>query len=337
MIRPRYFIETKDHLFFAVNSYTHPNSHIIAFLRYIPTIDGDRELDGRCYQKLNSEEAYEYLDRNYPDYLFSYNIENKKMMGIPTEDILRIHSPITRLGEIISKRQDNEFYEKVATIADIFHEKADINYDNMGITGSTLIGLERPNSDIDFVVFGLKNHYRARMCYDKLKNDESSPFMPIEGDFWQRLYNKRIKDDSLTFDEFVWYEKRKNNRGIIDNTLFDILSTMNDEEISSSDNLSYRQIGKIVIKCRISDAKQSFDTPSIYQVADVTVLSGPCVNIKEVVSYTHTYAGEVIDNERAIVSGVCEEVVHNESGDITYQVVVGSTRESINEYIKLDK
>ena len=51
----------------------------------------------------------------------------------------------------------------------------------------------------------------------------------------------------------------------------------------------------------------------------------------------HTYAGEVINNEEVIASGVCEEVTHLENGKKTYNLIIGTTRESINEYVKLEK
>ena len=43
----------------------------------------------------------------------------------------------------------------------------------------------------------------------------------------------------------------------------------------------------------------------------------------------------VKNNERVIASGVCEEVIHNDSKK-TYNLIIGTTRESINEYIKLE-
>lgn len=337
-VRPRYFIETKDSLFFAVNTYYHPEDAVIAFLRYIPCVDGDRELNGTFYKKVDSNQAYDYIKKNHPNYLFDWNVENKKMMGVPLEDIKEIHSPIDRLKEIINDDSPNPFYEKVRLLANIFHNEANISYDNMGITGSTLARLEKvDSSDIDFIVFGLDNHKKARQLYGRLKDDENSSLDRIKGNFWNKVYNKRIKDGSLSFDEFIWYESRKNNRGLIKGTLFDILSTMNSEDFSIEENVYYKQIASMKIKCKIIDDSQSFDTPSIYQVSNVEILEGPSINIEKIVSFTHTYAGEVINNEEVIASGVCEEVTHLENGKKTYNLIIGTTRESINEYVKLEK
>ncbi len=338
MIRPRYFIQTKDDLFFAVNTYYHPEDAIIAFLRYVPDESGDREVNGVKYRKVDSAEAYDYINKNHPEYLFNWNVENKKMMGVLKKDIKKILSPVERLNEIINDESNDPYYKKVKKLASIFHNEANISYNDMGITGSTLAGLQRSkSSDIDFIIFGLDNHKKARALYGKLKDDPNSVLNRIEGDFWNRVYNKRIKDDSLSFDEFIWYESRKNNRGLICGTLFDILSTMNPEDLEKEEDLYYKQIGSMKIKCEIAEDKQSLDTPSIYKVKNIEILDGPCVKIENVVSYTHTYAGEVINNEKVIAAGVCEEVTHKDSGKKTYNLVVGTTRESINEYIKLEK
>lgn len=338
IVRPRYFIETKDNLFFAVNGYCHPEDYIISFLRYIPDEDGDRQYNGKKYSKVNSREAYEYIKKFHPNYLFLWNVENKKMMGVPKEDIKQIHSPIKRLMEIRENREKSEFYEKVALLSDIFHKEAGIGFEDMGITGSTLAHLQiDDSSDIDFIVFGLENHRRARNLYGKLKDNPDSVLDRIDEDYWRKVYKKRIHDDSMSFDEFIWYESRKNNRGLIKGTLFDILSTMNMEDFEESNDLFYRQVGKMKIKCRILDDSQSFDTPAIYKIGNLEILEGKPANIERIVSYTHTYAGEVQENECVIASGVCEEVTDKRSNKKMYNLVVGTTRESVNEYIKLNK
>ena len=54
--------------------------------------------------------------------------------------------------------------------------------------------------------------------------------------------------------------------------------------------------------------------------------------IKEVASYTHTYSGQARDGETIIAQGKLEKV----TGRTTYyRLIVGTTRESLGEYIKL--
>lgn len=334
-IRPRFFIKTKDNLFFAVTHYHHPDTHYLAFLRYVPCVDGPRQANGIRYKKLDSYEAYRYVEKHHPDYLFDWNVENKKMMGVLKEDVDEILSPIDKLDEIRNNGEDSRLYTKIRLLSDIFHREAGIAYENMGVSGSTLLNLQDDStSDIDFIVFGRENHRRAIDLYSRLKNDPDSPLEKISGDYWRQVYEKRIKDDSMTIDEFVWYESRKNNRGIICGTLFDILFTKNPDEIGDEDEIYFKPLGKIIIRCKIVDDENSYGTPAIYKVSDVEFLEGDVVNIEKIVSFTHTYTGIVKNNEEVIASGVCEEATRKDSSKV-YNLLIGSTRESLNEYVKL--
>lgn len=337
-IMPRFFIRTKDNLFFAVNTYHHPETHYIAFLRYVPCENGERtNRNGIRYKKLSSDEAYNYLQKHHPDYLFEWNIEGKKSMGVLKDDVAEILNPITKLEEILDCDNDDDLYDKIRLIAKTFHEDADIDYQDMGVSGSTLIDLQNNStSDIDFIVFGKDNHRRAVKLYSQLKEIDDSVFDKISGSYWNHIFEKRIKDDSMTLEEFIWYESRKNNRGLIKGTLFDISFTLKSDEVADEDEVYFKPLGKIKIKCKIIDDGNSYALPAIYAVSEVEFLEGDEVNIEKIVSFTHTYTGIVKNNERVIASGVCEEVTKKDSSKI-YNLLIGTTRESINEYVKLEE
>lgn len=336
-ILPRFFIKTKDNLFFAVNTYHHPESHYIAFLRYVPDENGERTTNGIRYKKVSSSEAYDYLQKYHPDYLFNWNIEGKKTMGVLKEDVDEILNPIKKLDEILNSKDNNELFNKIRLLVRTFHEGADIDYENMGISGSTLLNLQNNStSDIDFIVFGKDNHKRAIELYSELKEDTNSPLDKINEDYWNHVYDKRIKDDSMTLEEFIWYESRKNNRGLIQGTLFDISFTLKEDEVKEEEELYFKPLEKIKIKCKINDDDNSYAYPAIYLISDVEFLKGTCKNIEKIVSYTHTYTGIVKNNEMVIASGVCEEVTKKDSTK-GYNLVIGTTRESIGEYLKLEE
>ncbi len=340
-VRPRDFIYSVDDLFFATTSYHHPNDRVLAFLRYIPDENGERVKNGQRYTKVDSDTAYKFLEENYPYYLFDDDKTGLKMMGVPFDKIEKILQPNERLKEIINSDTDNPLFKKVITIAETFHEYADVPYDCLGISGSVLPGLnDNSVSDIDFVVYGMENQHRCMKLFGEIKDTDEFPlFKSISDDFWRKVYDKRIKDSTLSFDEFCWYEKRKNNRGVIDGTLFDILLTRNWDEIYGEyDDIRYESYDQIVIEAKVVSALASFDNPSIYSVEKVSVINGPEIkDIKEVASFTHTYAGEVKDNEDIIAKGRLEKVINTKTDEIYHRIVVGTTREAFNEYIKLKK
>jgi uncharacterized protein len=330
--RPRDFLYSKDDLFFATTSYFHPKDRIISFLRYIPDPKGERLKNYKRYSKVNSKQAYNFLGKNFPDYLFDSHESNLKMVGVPLTKLKNIMRPQIRLKKIMDKLSDDKLLLKVVRVADVFNEHAGIPYDKMGISGSILPGLHDPeNSDIDFVIYGLKNHRKALLTFSEIK--DKGIFESIKDENWVKLYKKRIKDSSLSYEEFKWYEDRKNNRGVIDGTLFDILATRDwDEIIGKYGDRKFESLGTIKIQCKVSDAIAAFDNPAIYKVEDVDILEGPKININEIVSFTHTYAGQASEGEFIIAKGKLEKIIGK---NINYRLVVGTTRESIGEYIKL--
>ncbi|MGZ7117921.1 MAG: DNA polymerase subunit beta [Methanobacterium sp.] len=324
---------TIDELFFATTSYLHPKDIILSFLRYIPDPKGERSKNGQRYSKVDSKQAYDFLGSFHPQYLFDSD-KDLKMMGVPFERIKKILKPEERLKDIINGENNGQLLKKVVKLAGIFNDYADIPYSKMGVSGSILPGLyDVKISDIDFVIYGLKNHKKAMDTFGEIK--DKSDLKSISEDYWMRLYEKRIKDSSLSYEEFQWYEKRKNNRGIIDGTLFDILATRDWNEIKGKyGEEKYEPLGTAMIECKVSDALGAYDNPAVYKIEDVTFLEGPEVPVTEVASFTHTYSGQAKDEEEIIVKGRLEKVMDKK---LRYRIVVGTTRESINEYIKLKK
>ena len=96
----------------------------------------------------------------------------------------------------------------------------------------------------------------------------------------------------------------------------------------------YEPQGIAQIECDIVSALGAFDNPSLYTIENVKILDGVDYPLKEVVSFTHTYAGEVIDGEHVIAKGKVEKVI-TQGKDDYYRLVVGTTREAIDEYLKL--
>lgn len=349
-IRTRDFIYTSDDLYFASTNYIHPTNRVISFLRYIPDPDGDREKDRKRYRKVGSEEAYTYLRENHPEYLYFSEVTNVEMMGVPSDKIERVIKPeerLLRLKETFDnggKVKNPELISKLMDVADFFHFMADIPYDHMGISGSILPGLQKSDiSDLDFVVYGLDNHRNAIETFKQYRGKEVyieqvDKHITVEGitnDYWDFVYDKRMFDSSLSKEEFRWYENRKANRGTINGTLFDILATKDYDEIEGEwGDTIYEPQGTEQIEADIVSALGAFDNPSSYTLENIKHLDGVDYPLTEIVSFTHTYAGEVVDGEHVIAKGKVEKVIVNGKTS-HYRLVVGTTREAIDEYVKL--
>ena len=203
--------------------------------------------------------------------------------------------------------------EKVKKIVVPIPQWGGIPMQEMGITGSMLIGLQGPGSDIDFVVYG-RWWWLARSIVAQAKAKKE--IHDLDEATWKKIYSKRKPETG--FDEFMLHEKRKGNRGMIAGTYFDLLFTRDWSQISPQ--LSGKNRGSSRIEAKVIDAEFSFDSPAIYRLDHDEV--------KEVFCYSHTYAGQVLPGENLEAKGVLEETSEG------LRLVVGTTREARGEWIR---
>ena len=296
--RIRDFFQTKEGWIFAVSDYNHSEG-LRSLLRYVPDPAGERKACGRRYRKMDFDQAFEFLRREKPEYVRDLHV-------VPESDVLQLFDPSEGLRIIAD--QD----PKVQKIACILNQRG-VPWEKMGITGSRLIGLQAPSSDIDFVVYG-PMWWKARDIVDWAK--KRGRIQDLDEETWKKIYSKRRPQISL--EEFMIHEKRKGNRGMIDGTYFDLLFTRDWDQIQPLD--AGTPAGQGLIEARVIDAEFAFDSPAIFR------LDHP--EVKEILCFTHTYAGQALPGERIEAKGVLEETA---SG---LRLVVGTTREARGEWIK---
>lgn len=296
--RIRDFLETVDGWIFAVADYSHPEG-LRCLLRYIPDPGGARVAFGTRYRKMDFDESFQFLRTNKPEYI-------KDLHVVPEKDVRRIFLPSEGLKMVAQK--DSRVRAIVETL-----EECGIPRDQMGITGSMLLGLQGPTSDIDFVVYG-PHWWKARDVIAEAKKG-SGPIQDLDDATWKKIYNKRKPE--VSFQEFVLHEKRKGNRGMVDGIYFDLLFTRDWAQIKP--NLSGKALGRKKVVGVVTEADFAFDSPAIYR------LEG---DVEEIYCYSHTYAGQAVPGETVEACGVLEEV------DEGKRLVVGTTREAKGEWIR---
>lgn len=316
----RELIVTSEDLIFSVVSYSHPKDMVVAFLRYYPSAHGGRWRDGKRYNKVKSvEQSFRYLGKRHPEYLFRAENLGTRLQGVPRERIEEHLKPSERLGEIVRRPRD-EVERTVKRLSSLFPE---IPQHRKGVSGSVLAGLYKSSSDIDFVVYGLEEHALAR---EKLREIFATRLVKEPStQEWYSAYRKRFPTHrELSFDEFVFYERRKFHRGVLKGKLFDLLLVDDRKERKPWGSLRVKRLRPAKLSCLVKEARLAFDYPAVYRVS--------CSEhaVREVVSYTHTYAGQAFAGEKIVARGYLEEV----DGE-HLRLVVGTTREAEGEYIKL--
>jgi predicted nucleotidyltransferase len=296
-IRLRDFLYDKNDWIYSVTSYDNDNQ-VGCLLRYIPDPRGDRRnQNGLRYRKVGFEEAYSLVAREHPSYAGLVH-------RIPLSDITQVRKPdieVTSLAERdMLVRQLRELFSGLA----------------FGVTGSRLVGLNSPDSDIDGVVYG-SNFPAAQR---RLKQGISAGLVSdLSDELWDQVYKKR--DPELSFDEFFIHESRKWNRGQIEDVYFDLLyvrsyADMRGYQVPIGVKGALEQIEAVV-----ADAQFAYDSPAVYLVDHP--------KYDAVVSFTHTYSGQALAGECIEARGTAET-----HADGRRWLVIGSTRAAKGEYIK---
>ncbi len=296
-VRLRDFIETREHWIFSVVDY-YCGDGVRCLLRYVPSPDGERMRDGIRFKKMGFDEAYAFIKKERPEYA-------DRVMLVPFGDVTRHYQPHDGLVRAL------DYDPRVRKMADALEG---VDFGQMGITGSRLVGLGAESSDVDFVVYG-NEWYKARAALQRAI--ASGKVDAIDDEGWEKIYRKRKPD--LTFEEFYLHERRKGNRCLIDGALADLLFVRSWDQIGPPIPIG-EDLGTRTITARVTDASFAFDSPAIYWVDHPEVSA--------VLSFTHTYAGQALAGETIEARGRLER--HEGS----MLLIVGTSREPKGEWIK---
>jgi hypothetical protein len=293
-IRLRDFIRIEDY-YFSVIGYRNENG-VKCFLRYVPDEKGERKKDGKRFKKLMHREAVNYAIDNNLHYF------NGRIFVVPQSEIDEVFKPEERLkpaGEIFK-------------IVDFF---SSIPLEEMGVTGSRLIGLEEEESDIDFVMYG-KWWFRGRELIKR--GISGGKLSQPDDEIWDFIFKKRKVN--IPYSIFLSHERRKFHRALIGDTYFDLLYVRGYSELEREvPEESGKKTGILTFKGKILDDSLVFDYPAYYPVKSREITAILC--------FTHTYAGQGFKGEEIEAKGVIE-IIRGKK-----YLIVGTEREVEDEYI----
>ena len=144
-----------------------------------------------------------------------------------------------------------------------------------------------------------------------------SKLQDLQEEEWLSSYNRR--SCYLSFSEYVWHERRKGNKALINERKID-LNFIGDAP--NTDTVSYQKSGVITLQCLVVDDTYAFDYPAVFKISHE--------EYEAIVCFTATYTGQALAGELIEVSGKIEQT---QTG--LKRIVVGSTREAVGEYSKV--
>jgi len=328
------FIETIDNLIFDVKGLVHPPDRVFAYVRYIEDPNGDRERNGKKYKKIYSlNERDSFLRKNYPQYLYFDPYLNRIIESVPLINISKHYKPIERLKEMYQKFPVLDKIEKEAMeMVLLLIEEANISLNNIGISGSILVNLYNNFSDIDLIIYGKENCLKIYKTLNEVigKNIFIKRYS-IED--LKKLYDFRVKDTNISFEDFLKVEKRKVFQGKFKNRDYFIRFIKEFEENNEKyGDKTFIPMGYTCIKAKVIDDSDSIFTPCCYIIDEVKYMDNLNYKpLKQIISYRGRFCEQARIGEKIIAQGRIEKVsLKNEE---YYQLVIG---ENIKDFMIIE-
>ncbi|MEM3586351.1 MAG: nucleotidyltransferase domain-containing protein, partial [Candidatus Jordarchaeaceae archaeon] len=257
------FVEDKNDLIFDVKGLVHPPDRVVAYLRYYPDGDGERiRKNGKRYRKVYSlGDREEYLQKHFPGYIYFDPVFGVKLEGVLRTQISKIYKPVDRLRTLLKLGPSDDLEKNIILFVETLQEETGISLGKVGVSGSVLVDLAKPDSDIDIIVYGEKN---CREAYEAVRNLFSKKNSPIrqynEGEL-RRLYEFRVKDTLMDYKDFLLSEKRKCFSGKIEGRDFFIRFLKEPNEISEKyGDIKYVSLNNVRIEGIVLDDEESIFT-----------------------------------------------------------------------------
>ncbi len=308
MIRVKDYIKTREGLYFAVVSPVRESGRVLCGLRYVTT-DEDQ------VKKLATGEANCYLQQNQPDYLFHSNRFDVDLHAVPESRIEQVIRAIDTPKRLAEQGHLDVKQTQCLEIIQIFND-CGLETEQLGITGSIMLGFQTQASDIDLVIYSKTVFVQARQIISKLITDHAG--FGLTDSMWRAAWSRR--DCYLSYADYVWHEQRKRNKMNYHGTKVDLSCV----EVPARLDLQQasRKLGVETIETDITSDEFGFSCPAIYSTNHDT--------IAEIWIYTATYIGQAFKGERVVARGSVEIDVNG-----NHRLLIGTSREAGGEYLQV--
>lgn len=318
---PRDYIQTQDGSCWAVVAAGAEQGRVLTWLRYI-------RYEGSLH-KLGTSAACEHVAQHCPAWNFNSRSMDARVHGIPVAAIQQHFTPSSFFDQETSASPGEplralcedlrsmlcEEFERHA----ILPAKRGIDPAQFGVTGSTLLGVQHIDSDIDLVVYGLANMQYCRQGMQmRMATGEVEP---LSSEQWRLTYERR--GCALSFDQYRWHEQRKWNKFLFRGIRVDLTCIDAPHEATIPPG---RKLAQVELTARVTDSTWAFASPAVYEIqCEDEAYCG----VTTLIATTPTYAGQALSGERVRFAGWLEQC------DGFQRVVVGSSREAQGEFIKV--
>lgn len=314
-----YFVKTTDGLIFEVKGIVHPKDRIIAYLRYVPS--SESKTGFRKVYNLREREIY--LKEEYPDYLWTSKSHGRVVQSVPRGKISEILAPVDFLAQLRDSDEITPLEHETLTLAKKLVEITEIGWNDIGLTGSQLVGVATEESDIDLVVYGLK---ACRKFYSGLSTmiDNVPEIKRYSGQLLEDHVSFRWETHSDSRPLLLEIEREKLLQGLIEEYHFFIRLVKTPADLNHVyGDLSSKMVGYQKVSGKILSSHDSIFTPCEYQVE----CDDDDMQLEKIVSYRGRFTEQVSTGDQFEASGRLELVTNNQTQEQFMQLVLGELPE----------
>ena len=320
-------IETEDGVIFDVKGLVHPPSRVIAFPRFIPSLEGTRRRRGRPYGKVyNLSDRFRFLKEKLPELIVHDPVFGEVLCEVPSNNIKKHYLPTEKLAQLRSAKSLDVLERKALQLAETVKEEAGIPWSSMGISGSLMARVHTAKSDIDPVVYGVENCRKAYAALERLLKEERSELKRYSREELQTLFDFRSKDTIMTFEDFAEVEYRKAFQGKFRETDYFIRFVKDWSQVKEKyGDVCYKNSGYAKITATVADDSEALFTPCTYRIEDCKVIDGlEAEPILEIVSFRGRFCQQSKTGERVVAQGKVERVTETRKNREYYRMILGN-------------
>ncbi len=324
---------TKEGFIFYVFGYEHPENRVFAFLKYIPSnlthhfpirfLKQKWNLENielsrpeKLYTAQNYQKFLATFRKNFSHYLYCCPFRGKEVLSVPLDQIKRVYLPSECLQAIFEKEMKDALQNETVELVSLLSTKSEVPIQEFGIHGSVGLNMHSKYSDIDIVVYGSQNFKKLEITVNQLADEGVLTHVFTKKIDHARKHRGRYNDRRFVYNAVRKYEEINAQHG----------------------KLKYTPVKNVSFSCEVVDDNENMFRPAIYPIKNyqpedsASELANEMVpaRVLSMIGYYRNVArtGDVIK-----VSGTLERVENVETGEQSYQVVVGTaTREK--EYIE---
>ena len=312
------YIETDEGLLFTVKDLHHPDSRIIAYLRYLPDVEGERSRGQTRYRRVyNLDETTEYLERKHPDYLCRIKSKGISLQSVPIEKIRKVYYPELKLQQILASPR-SELEAEISRFVSAVSSESGVDCRNMGVSGSVLIDLATSSSDLDIIVYGKEQGLRVYRGISSLRNRDSY-IRSYCAESVSEVVKSRWGDTGLDLRKLFPLEERKILHGLANERDYFVRLVPQPGEVETESRS--KPLGSITLRALIIDAQEAIYTPCSYLIETRSIEPTLNIAVTELVSFRGKFTEQASEGMEVKARGTLEEAVYPER--TVYRVVLG--------------